>query len=97
MKWTNKHNQSSWGPAMKTVEKYQELKEQHAANTIEINKRQGILIRVMEELEEEFKVSTVDEAKKLLNKIENENKKAQSEIDTLLIDFQERWGDKING
>tara|TARA_R100000808_G_scaffold6960_4_gene20404 strand:- start:19447 stop:19695 length:249 start_codon:yes stop_codon:yes gene_type:complete len=82
---------------MKTVEKYQELKEQHAAITIEINKRQGILIRVMEELEEEFKVSTLDEAKKLLNKIENENKKAQSEIDTLLIDFQERWGDKING
>ena len=82
---------------MKTVEKYQELKEQHAAITIEINKRQGILIRVMEELEEEFKVSTLDEAKKLLKKIENENKKAQSEIDTLLIDFQERWGDKING
>ena len=82
---------------MKTVEKYQELKEQHAAITIEINKRQGILIRVMEELEEEFKVSTLDEAKKLLNKIENENKRAQSEIDTLLIDFQERWGDKING
>ena len=52
---------------------------------------------MMEELEEEFKVSTLDEAKKLLNKIENENKKAQSEIDTLLIDFQERWGDKING
>ena len=82
---------------MKTVEKYQELKEQHAAITIEINKRQGILIRVMEELEEEFKVSTLDEAKKLLNKIENENKKAQSVIDKLLIDFQERWGDKING
>ena len=82
---------------MKTVEKYQELKEQHAAITIEINKRQGILIRVMEELEEEFKVSTLDEAKKLLNKIENENKKAQSEIDTLLIDFQERWGDKFKG
>ena len=82
---------------MKTVENYQELKEQPAAITIEINKRQGILIRVMEELEEEFKVSTLDEAKKLLNKIENENKKAQSEIDTLLIDFQERWGDKING
>ena len=64
---------------MKTVEKYQELKEQHAAITIEINKRQGILIRVMEELEEEFKVSTLDEAKKLLNKIENENKKATGE------------------
>jgi len=47
-------------------------------------------------LKEEFEVDSVEDAEKLLKKLDKEEGQARDEFDTALAEFNEEWGDKLD-
>ena len=80
---------------MDNLEKYTSLQKQLDRITEEINKREGALMRINDELESEFGVKTMKAATTLLKKMKKENETEEKLLEGLRSKFEERWGDVL--
>ena len=80
---------------MDNLEKYTSLQKQLDRITEEINKREGALMRINDELESEFGVKTMKAATTLLKKMKKENETEERLLEGLRSKFEERWGDVL--
>ena len=60
------------------------------------NKAAGQLDMLMKQLADKYGCKTLDEAEKLLAKMQREAKKAEAEYDTAAAAFERKWDDHLN-
>lgn len=70
--------------------KAEQLRQQH-------DRAQGRLEETEKRLKEEFEVDSLEAAEKLLKKLEKEEAAAKEKFDNALEEFNEEWGDKLEG
>ena len=80
---------------MNRVETLNALKARAEKMRQEKDRAQGRLEEAQKRMQEEFGVSTAEEADKLLKKLKKETEAAQEKFDTELAAFQEKWGDQL--
>lgn len=80
--------------AIKDIEK---LKRRTEALANDISRSKGARDEALRNLEEEFEVSTVADATKLLAKIERQETKAKETFETAYEDFKEKWLPRLEG
>lgn len=74
------------------LEEYQKLKARALELKAESDRASGALEQHMRTLKEDFGCDTVEEAKKLLAKMEEEEAKYEAEYKQELERFEEKWG-----
>tara|TARA_R110002020_G_scaffold12409_6_gene45495 strand:+ start:5357 stop:5614 length:258 start_codon:yes stop_codon:yes gene_type:complete len=80
---------------MNSLEEYNSLKKKLDGVTEDIARQKGALDHVKKELQTEFNVKDLKEAKALLAKMKRTNKKDQEKHNQQLAEFQERFGDVL--
>ena len=74
------------------VKKYSRIKEQVEAIQRRADKAQGAAEQIMERLQKEFGVNTVEEGKELLKKLEKEKSNLETELEELWREFEKEYG-----
>ena len=82
---------------MSKIEDLEKLKEKAEEIRQQRDRAQGRLEETEKRLREEFQVNSIDEAEELLEKLEKEEKQAETEFEKALEEFNEKWGDQLNG
>ena len=80
---------------MTSLEHYSELKEKVESLTADLNKSQGRLEELTNQLTTKFKCSTLKQAKAKLAKLQKTNKANQEEFEERLAEFEEAYSDKF--
>lgn len=82
----------------KSERRYQELKKKALQLKTEKDRAEGALQQIKEDMEKEFGVKNLKQAKALLKKMKADAKKKDREFNRLLNKFEEQWerndGDK---
>lgn len=71
--------------------KYEKIQRQYKELEAEVNRSEGVVAQLKKELRKEFKVKTIKEAKKLLAKLEKEQKKEEADFNQKLQEFEEKY------
>ena len=71
--------------------RYKQLKTEVDELQREINKAEGALEQLTERLQSEFGCKTLEQAEKLLRKMQKEAKQAEDEYNEALSEFEEQW------
>ena len=74
------------------VKKYSRIKEQVEAIQRRADKAQGAAEQIMERLQKEVGVNTVEEGKELLKKLEKEKSNLETELEELWREFEKEYG-----
>lgn len=74
------------------AKKYLKIKEQVEAIQRRADKAQGAAEQVMKQLQEEFSVNNIEEGKELLEKLEEEKKILETELEELWKEFEKEYG-----
>lgn len=74
------------------VKKYSRIKEQVEAIQRRADKAQGAAEQIMERLQKEFGVNSIEEGKKLLEKLEKEKSDLETELEELWKEFEKEYG-----
>lgn len=74
---------------------YLKLKKKVDELRREADEAAGARNQIMKELKKTYGVETIDEAKRLLRKLEKKEKRLQREFDEALSEFEEKWKDKL--
>ena len=71
-----------------------DLKDERDKLQREADRAEGALQQIRERLQQEFEVSSLKEAERLLRKLEKEEQEAEREAEEKLTEYQEKWGSK---
>ena len=77
---------------MSDATEFNKLKKKVDAAQEGLAKAQGALDNIMKRLKDEFKCDTVEEAKKLLKKLQTDERKARDEFEDAADEFDKKWG-----
>lgn len=80
---------------MATIEEYKRLKKKADKLKQEADEAAGAFNQIMQDLRKEYKVNSLEDAKKLLKKMEKEEARLQKEFDEAMADFEEKWNEKL--
>lgn len=80
---------------MSDLKEYNDLKKRLDNVTEEIARQQGALDHVVRELQTEFNVANLKEAKALLKKTEENNNQDRENHKKQVEEFQKRWGNVL--
>lgn len=78
-----------------TLEEYQSLKREADSLQRQAERSQGKLDQLLETLQKEYGCKTLEEAKKLLTKLEKEEKVKEREADAARTEFETKWSGKL--
>lgn len=78
-----------------TLEEYQKAKKNIDNLQRELNKKEGLLESVMQQLKEN-NCNSLEEAKKVLNRVNKKRKIVEDKFNEKLKEFEEKWKDKLN-
>ncbi len=82
---------------MSTLSQLETLKRKAEQMRQERDRAQGRLEEAKERLSMEFEVDSVEDAEKLLKKLKAKEAKAKEQFETAMEEFNEKWGDKLDG
>lgn len=74
---------------------YQRLKSDLDDKQREANEAKGAYDQSMRQIKEEFECSTLDEARKELERLEKKEREAEREYEDKLASFQKKWSDVV--
>lgn len=80
---------------MSRIEDLERLKAKAERMRQEHDRAQGRLEESLKRLKNDFGIETIEEAQKLLKKLEREEEAARETFDTSLTAFNKEWGDKL--
>lgn len=80
-----------------TIKDLEELKARSERMRREADKAAGALEQTKKQLKEEFGVDTVEDAEKLLKKLEREEEDAREKFEEAHTKFMKEWGDVLAG
>jgi len=73
------------------VEEYQTLKRCVETAQQDLNKAEGALTQLMNQLKKEFNCSTIEQAEKKLKELEKKQKQLEIEFNKQIKQFKEKW------
>lgn len=73
------------------LQQFNELKGSIEGLKAEADRAEGALSQLRSQLKKEFDVGTIKEAKILLSRLEQEERHAEKEYESVLKDFEEKW------
>ena len=79
-----------------TPAEYQKIKDKAAKLRQEMDRAQGSLDRVKTQIENEFGVKSLEEAREKLTELETEKDKLEVEFSSAAGEFEKKWGDKLS-
>jgi len=74
-----------------TLKRYMELKRKTEQSQQEADRAEGALQQVMNQLKKEFGCTTLEDAKKKLDILEKQERKAEIEFEKLINEFALQW------
>lgn len=80
---------------MSSVEDYQRLKRAADTARREAEKSQGALEQTLQQLKEDWGVSTLEEAEELLASKQRTLEEVEAEFETAFDEWKEKWGDLV--
>ena len=80
---------------MANIRDLERLKSQIEALKTEINRSKGRRDEALRNLQEEFDVETLEEAKGLLTKIIKREKEGKATFEEALEDFNDKWAERL--
>jgi predicted nucleic acid-binding Zn-ribbon protein len=78
---------------MNEAQRFRKLKAEAAEAREELNRAEGALTQIMEDIKKKYQVGTLEQAEKLLVKLERKATVAQRKFRKALKRFEEKWGD----
>lgn len=82
---------------MSTIKDLERLKKQIENLKDDISQAKGARDEALRNLKEEFDVKDLAESKKLLIRLTKEEEENKTAFEEALEEFNEKWGDEING
>lgn len=79
------------------VNDIKKLKGQVREAQAEAERAEGALQETLQQLQEEFGCSSIEQAEALLQSLEEEEKRVQQKLDQVLEKFREKWSDYLDG
>jgi hypothetical protein len=77
------------------LKRYTELRSQVESLQRKAERSKGALQVTLDQLKNEFGVTSVEEAKKLLDQKKIAKEQLETKLETLIISFEEKWSDKL--
>jgi hypothetical protein len=81
---------------MMNLEEFTQLKRRVEKRRSEAEQAEGIVKHLKERLKKDFDCGTKQQAKKLLGELEQERDDFEEKFNEEHIQFQEKWGEKLN-
>lgn len=78
------------------IQTYQQLKTKREKAIQNINRQEGALDQIKQQLKEQFECSSFKEAKQKLEEMEKECNKQKEELEQALIAFEKEWDEKLS-
>lgn len=87
------YHKDSYGEGImsNTLKRYMELKRKTEQSQQEADRAEGALQQVMNQLKKEFGCTTLEDAKKKLDILEKQERKAEIEFEKLINEFALQW------